>query len=323
MNNDLLKINKEKIILDQIFQSKAFNEIKLIGIAGSVGRGEKTLLDTNLNDIDLFIVAGGVDLIRKTRLEEELNRLLNTKFTDITFYTERKFNNEVNSDVISQFWFDTLKGSYILYKDDSFNYEKERYLNKKYRVKINSSYTVFFTRLWCLMGPYRIIEYKFLVRDFDLAFYQLKKAISAVIDAVLIKEMIYDTPIKQEKLIKFTKTNFYLANTELVDDVLMYYTQNNLIVEDIYEVYRKVLDLYLLCRDYIFGKNSLIKVLFMIDYKFPLKLILMKHKSKKIRQYIERYNLLLQLKEMLEGNLSKSEITDIADKLDKIYNEAF
>lgn len=308
---------------DIIFNADAFNNIKLVAISGSIGRKEKSIEDTDLNDVDFFVVAEKCDFVKKKFAEEELNMLLKTEFTDITFIKEKKLLNILLRREISQFLFDTLKGHINIYYDHEFYKKFEKFIKRNYEVEYKSALIVFFTRLWSLIGPFGIKYHDFYIRNDKIATYQIKKAISAIIDSILIHEKFYKFPNKDIKINDFKKTSFYKENYVLVDKVISIYTDVNKIDIIDKEIYKNVLELYLKCRDQLFENKSLIQLICIMDKKYFIKRILFKSKAKIILQYIERYKTLLTINEFLNENLGDEEVNKLSSTMEKIYKEAF
>ncbi|MDR3258857.1 MAG: hypothetical protein LBT51_04490, partial [Fusobacteriaceae bacterium] len=90
------KLKEEKIfdiLKTLILNANIFKNLKCIGIMGSIGRKEKSILISNLNDVDFFVIADEADQNKKIELEKKLNDFLGTTYTDILFVTLNKIKN--------------------------------------------------------------------------------------------------------------------------------------------------------------------------------------------------------------------------------------
>jgi len=274
-----------------IFSSNVFSDISYIGITGSIGRGEKDINDDNINDIDFIVIASSCNYNKKYLLDKELQKITNTRFTDILYLNDKKFIAKVKKIYIEQYLFDFIFGNLPIYSKINL----EQYKNINYKISLISAKDVLFTRLWALIAPFKIENNNLTHRD-DLYFsmYQLKKAYSAIIDAVLIKENLYNSPQKSIKVLIFKQSSFYQSHFEVIKLV-----EYDKFQEFNIEVYRNVLYLYdVLIQELIGSKLSYLN--------FPRKIILLKSifvssLKKYIDDMIIKYNLITDLKNYLDG----------------------
>lgn len=253
----MIKI-KKKLIEEEckkrILNSNVFKNIELIGICGSIGRKEKNIEEKNLNDVDFFVVATEVNWKEKIKLEKNLNEYLNTKYTDISFIKLKNYLKIINSRNISQFYYDMIYGTTILYNRLTILIPyKER------TVDMLSLYIVYLTRLWCLIGPYNFLDEKIICRNKSFAEYQLKKAISALIDGVLINEKKYKSPFRRIKINNIKETEYYRKN-KLFKEIIEKYEKDK--IKLTLETYKKVIMIYKNFGNEIFIYQNIYFILF-------------------------------------------------------------
>ena len=179
-------------IKEVIIESKAFSNIEYIGIAGSIGRGEKSIFDDELNDIDFIVVGKIEDEKIKSQIEKRLCCITNTEYTDITVIN-RKLINE-NFSVIHQYLFDFINGNVDIYSSNSLKYEMTKLREKKIRITRFSIINLFITRSFCLDVNITNNDESYFFR------YQLRKVILAYIDSFLIYLGEYKTTTCQKKI---------------------------------------------------------------------------------------------------------------------------
>jgi hypothetical protein len=168
-----------------------------------------------------------------------------------------------------------------------------------------SMYGVYLTRMWCMIGPYDyILTKKIETKNLEFATYQYKKAISAIIDAVLIKESIYNNIMKTDKINDFRISNYYKKNAILCDKLIFLYQQNGWLLN--YNLYMLLLKIY-----YQFGIEIFMNKIMLIEVtnKKPWK-ILKWINFKLIKKYYFRYFYfkkiaMLLLKEDIHSNKIK------------------
>ena len=298
-----------------IKESGAFGGIKVIGITGSVGKGEKRIVESLCNDIDFFIIADSCVIKKKKRIESGLRKISKTKFTDILFLRTLTFRYQIRKKRVDQYIFDLLKGSLILDSAPDFKRLFSEARNKKYEISSRSAAVVLLTRLWGLTGPYKADGGKILPLDFSLTSYQMKKALSAIVDAVLIFERLYSDPLTKAKIKNFRQTKFYLNNKKDFDFLLDVYAQEE--KKDFEATYRRLVDIYLAALKYVYKKE--INTIF--DYPVRKTLLLSLVRSderKRIALDIQRYKAL-----KLIAAFYSSGDHSIADKLSYLFKTIF
>ena len=190
-----------KIILSQPGSS----DIHLIGVAGSIGRGEKAVSDKNLNDVD-FVVVKDTELRNKNVIERELNKLFGTKYTDILILSRKRFISRFSKRCISQSDYDLIRELAPYYLS---GWMKERIYNisprPNQKVILSSAVAVLATRGWILAKE------NWSVFDSLNISLQLRKFGSAIVDAVLIVEGKYFAGTRYEKIKAFSNTQFFLV----------------------------------------------------------------------------------------------------------------
>lgn len=314
MCNEQELLNKYKNL---ILNSSAFKGLKIIGITGSIGRGEKSIVDENLNDIDFFVIANSCNLYRKLAIENKLKKLTNTHFTDILFLKTRKFKKNLRANLIDQYLLDLITGSRLLYGRDDFVKIFESAKEIKYEVSHQSAIAILLTRLWCLTGPYSIRKSKIVPFKEEFTFYQMRKAIGAIIDAILIHEKLYCSPYLELKMENFLTSRFYKENKMSTDLLLEFYSGK---IEDFERIYNILITMYLLAIDQIIGKdiNSYLS--------FPLKKtlflsVIRKNQRKNIKQIIKRYNTLKLVHQFFIEKGERSILNELSLLFREIYAE--
>lgn len=279
----------EKELLDKctslIQDSSAFKRVKIIGITGSVGRGEKNILDEGLNDVDFFVMADSYDLKRKLELEKKLKDLTKAPFTDILFLRTAKIIKQLKRRFIEQYLYDLIKGYLILCAKNEIPNLVEKAKHKEYKVSKRSGISVLLTRLWCLTGPYRVEKFKIIPLNVNFTLYQMRKAISAIVDAILIHEDLYCSPYLELKMNGFLTSRFYKANRASMDLLLEFHKG---LTSDFGRIYKKLINNYLLAMNYVIGKD------FSSYLQFPMKKMLLlsifrQNQRNYIKQMIKRY----------------------------------
>ncbi|SMY17008.1 hypothetical protein [Photobacterium aquimaris] len=193
-----------------IEDSSSFENLAVIAVIGSIGRGDKELNTPNLNDVDLLVIASGFNKDKKNILEKDLNKLLGTKYTDILVLSENKFLSYLKREFVSQSIYDLIRDFKIIKIISDSSYLNECSINPQ-KVELSSAMTVITTRGWALWSE----ENQSAIKKSSLsANYQLSKFISAIIDCSLILDGLYSGGCKDEKLMEFYKTKFYMGLKE-------------------------------------------------------------------------------------------------------------
>ena len=161
-----------------IKNSRAFTNIQLIGIIGSVGRGERVLGSDNLNDVDFVVVADQCDTSEKLKLEDSLNTSLNTVFSDILYLKTDTFQKIYYRKRVAQSYFDLFNDIKILFISENLSTSIDNLKIRDRTVTIDSGFSVLLTRYSAKYLDYDNPNY--------LYEYQRLKSISAVVDAHLI-----------------------------------------------------------------------------------------------------------------------------------------
>lgn len=298
-----------EMIRDIILFSEVFKKIYCIGITGSIGRKEKKIIDSNLNDVDFFVIAE--DIIKeKSQLEKKLNQILKTEFSDILYLNIKKYKKIYSMNTLEQSFYDLRLGSIYLYEKTEFREINKKIILKEYNISHRSAFTVYCTRMWCLVGAYDFNEKEgIIIKDEKFANYQVKKAISAIIDATLILNNKY-TGIKTFQKIEALKTTkFYFKYQEYYNKILDIYLNKDFKVTE--KDYIQILDIYL-----FFGELILkYKLLFWELIKNKPYIILKKNNFILIRTYMRRYFYLKKIYSLLLKNKF--------DKRIKIYMTLF
>jgi hypothetical protein len=231
-----------------ILESNVFNNIIYIGITGSIGRGEKSITDKCINDVDFFVIADNVNPILKLQLEKKLQEITKTIFTDILYLNTKKISKKLKNHTIDQYLFDIIHGNMKLYSNSNL---LDSTKNNNYTLSLLSAKEVLLSRLWALVVPYSIQDNILLpIKNETFSLYQMKKAYSAIIDAVLILEEQYSSPLKSIKLINFRKTKFYLKYKKENDLLLSYtYQKYNL------DIFKSLILLYKIVIHNLIGKE--------------------------------------------------------------------
>ena len=297
--NGIDRFLEEKIykkIKDMIFSSNIFKEIYAVFIAGSIGRKEKKIIDKNLNDVDFYVVAKKM-IKDKKELEEKLNLFFKTRFTDISFISLKQYRRIYSKTYLEQIFYDINRGAVYLYESLKFKKMRENNQSRKYKILKRSAYIVYCTRLWCLVGPYDFDEKNGIyIKDEQFAIYQIKKAISAIIDASLILCDSYNKIDKMSKIKSLKVTKYYIENIEYYKKLLEFYFKKNKKIN--LQIYSEILNMYLKFGEIILKD----KILFFELIKEKPYLILKKNNFLKIINYIRRYHHLKKIYKILLKN---------------------
>jgi len=304
---------EEKEILNKctnlILESMIFSGVEAVGIAGSVGRKEKKITNTKLNDVDFFVIANTCDFSKKIKLETNLKKITKTFFTDILFLKSSKIKKDLAKNNIPQFLYDLTKSSLILYITPAYKNIINDANNKNYKITYESAVNVIFTRLWCVTGPYTIKNNKIFPIDHTLTFYQMKKAITAIIDATLICESLYSSSYLTTKIRIFLKSQFYQNNKTEMDLLLKFFHEPRANFETTYK---------LLIKEYRSSIYYIIKNNFFGFLFYCLKLMILSLFRKR-----ERKELISTVRKIMALRLTKIFFTDkktiISKKLSNLY----
>ena len=189
--------------LETIHKSGAFDDIALIYITGSVGRANGEL-PSYLNDVDLLVVGSSFSPSRKIATETQINKLFDTRFSDIDFIEKKKFLSYSKQNNVTQYIFDLFNEGYMVYADNTVNI-----VPISRCVILDSAAGVLATRIWAKRCDFRNVN--------DIR-YQHRKFISAIIDAVLIINRSYqsgDVSFKLELLKKISTSHYEFLINEL------------------------------------------------------------------------------------------------------------
>lgn len=290
-----------------IIDSNIFTNIQYIGITGSVGRGEKDIDDKDINDIDFVVIANSCDLSKKTTLDRELQEITGKKFTDILYLNQKKFIKKISSNSIEQYLFDFIMGNKKIYS----LIDIDKYKKIKFKVSRISAIDVLMTRLWALICPFYFYDGIILPRQEYIKFslYQLKKSLSAIIDAILIIEEKYSSPLKIDKEILLRQTEFYRINSSSIDALL---SEDFLNFNS--DIYRKIFTIYHEILTNLVGDKLHI-------FNFPHKKIIIKSLINKnslayIKSMQEKYHLMIDVASYFNGKkIDFRKFNNINDKL--------
>ena len=189
---NIMKSAIKSLILD----SQVFRGVILVAAGGSVGTLEKRLDEID-NDLDLFVVADAV-VGDVTLLEARLNALVGTKYSDIKFYNTQRFIRLAAQHRVSQCDFDNLHSKFYFYGE----FPKAPVYGIR-TVKFSSAATVLLTRLWCVLSCSHMGEDFNIVRsELNFCELQLRKAVSAIVDSLLIYHGLYVSEPRQAKALR-------------------------------------------------------------------------------------------------------------------------
>ncbi|MCG8584006.1 MAG: hypothetical protein MI757_04760 [Pirellulales bacterium] len=245
-------------IVDAIRQSPAFTGLRLIGVAGSIGRGEKALSDEDLNDVDVFVVVDAFDQQALDELSATLRRLTNTEFTDVCCLKPDKLAGLGRKTRTYQYIYDTLAEHIIWYVDDAYRAQWQSTCALDLRVNTTSAAIVLNTRMWCLLAPLCWEE----DHGFGLAWddgtktrYQFAKALSAMVDANLILDGNYQCASTADKFDLFRHSKFYGSLSDHQREILESVRHKDYRDEDILALWQDLLIMYVNCRSAGKGLN--------------------------------------------------------------------
>jgi len=312
-------MHNEKEVLKKytglILNSSAFSRLAVVGIGGSIGRREKKITDENLNDVDFFVVADSCNQKRKAESEDSLRDLTKAAFTDILYFNTKKLKRKIKNKIIDQFLYDLIKSSMILYTNPNLENPLARTKNREYKISYQSAVAVLFTRLWCLTGPYTVKSRKITPINPQLTFYQMRKAISAIIDSVLILEGLYNTS-SDLKAKNFLKSDFCKKHESNIKILLNFYEGLN---EDFDSIYQLLTHYYLLTMHYVIGKD----VTNLINFPLRKKLLLAifkENERRTITQIIMRHRT-LKLINRFYKNRDEYFLRELSTLYKEIYSE--
>lgn len=196
------QFNSEKdffiYLQDRIVSSGLVSNLCLIGITGSIGRKEKSLTDSFLNDIDIFVIGDDFNAKIKEKLENELKDITNTQYTDIQFIRR---NSIKNKSQCPQYLYDIFNSKVLIYISKKYEKEWMRLVGNRMFVYKSSIITLYITREYGV----GLLKNKG-VDEFFLR-YQLRKVIIAYIESILILYKSYVSDTIFNKISIVNKTN--------------------------------------------------------------------------------------------------------------------
>ncbi len=319
---DVQNAEKEKLVVirDMIVNSFVFQGINMVGITGSIGRREKSILASDLNDVDCFVIAESRNDTRKKELEKELCRFTNTVFTDVFFLNAFKFQRILKKRIIEQSLYDLIKGHLILYTDGKFFDLFEKHINEQYIVSRRSAIEVMLARLWCLTGPYRVEDNKIVPIDSKFTLYQVKKAFGAIIDAVLICEGAYFSPGPGDKVKNFRNTKFYEKHEKSGLNILMdVYSGGGM--REFSVIHDSLVNLYLLTMKDVLKIRCSSCLIFSLKKRLLLSFF-RKGERYYIKSIMRRFRTLRMIKSFYDGNESEKDLLErLKVRFEQIYSE--
>jgi hypothetical protein len=264
-------------ILDKIVKVITNNSISecfdCLLLSGGFGRGEGSVIKENgvfspTNDFDLFAICSIIPDDKKLMdLINFIEKELNLRFFDISIIHCSVFKKIKKKPIVTQSFFDFIFGSEILWinpiRQNIFALLNNYALFKEdIKVSKESAFSVLRTRLWCLiaMTNFNMAEPFYDVNSsfgYNFFCYQIIKAASAVMDAILIIEGCYKSPKYEDKIIIFKTTSFY---KKYVPDVIIdlmqikLYNKENVQEHIDISIYNAIISLYVCAYKYITRK---------------------------------------------------------------------
>jgi len=320
---EIKRFSTSEELINTIIASGAFTAIKIIGVTGSIGRGEKELSDTQLNDVDFFVVADEADVTVKKELDLTLQEMTGTIFTDVLYISTDRFKKYIHCKTIPQFIFDIFRGSLILYIDQDFYPDILKSQDNEYSIIYDSAVAVLYTRIWCLTGPYQVHNGNICpLDDEEFTFRQMKKAITAIIDAILICEGIYNSPKWSDKLQQITGSGYYEKHKDELDTILELH--NNICSENFTFAHQNLIRQYINAINYIRSTQERY-----LEYCIKYNIIypLLSREQRRINKATKKQYQTLQLIQELYNPKTHSKDSErqkkVIEKLSILYRENY
>lgn len=196
--------------VDLIRDSDAFYKPHLIGVIGSVGRGEKAITDQNLNDVDFVVIAEECFYDEKLKLEKILNAELQTIFTDILFLKPSTvYKKYKGNQSFPQSYYDIISDLDVMWISERGIELKDIIKNCKKRPSVDSGIALILTRFYAINDE----EIKKLT-DFN---YQYCKNVKALIDGSNLVRKTYKNETLEERVrrIRDPKLHQFLTTSML------------------------------------------------------------------------------------------------------------
>ena len=269
-NNDI----KEKIdsIRRCVINSKVSDKIIALLIGGGFGRGEGSVVlvgekyETS-NDYDIFaICCDDIDSNVVNSLAKEIEEKLNLKFFGIDI-VKISFLKKLNKECkMSQSHYDFIFGTIILWTNDLYKKEniktildKLKYTSNNILIPPKSAFDVLKTRMWCIIAM-RDISNKNLYDvdfcdDYYSFYYQQVKACTAIVDAIVIADRMYNSPRFSDKLQYFQRSLFSKNyDTSLIVELIRRKIENESILKLSCDDQDNINDIYCHSIDYVVDK---------------------------------------------------------------------
>lgn len=244
-----VKLSRDLKIVSEIIFSYLGDRIIAIINYGSYGRNEGSFYKENdviltYNDYDILIVtAESVPVETIDSIKKEALSSLSIKWVDISQITV----DGLNRMKPTQFNFDLKYGSKVIYGDAEIFREIPNIESADLTLKEGE--TLFFTRLWTLLGSLNEGAFNEGVSGEDARFFrnQMAKAIYSVIDVLLIQDKAYHWSYKKrlEKILEMCyDNNDYLTLFQWAYHERMTPQDTTMKAEEVLQFYGKVHQLF-------------------------------------------------------------------------------
>lgn len=274
---DIYKVIDE--ILEKILDFPYLDKSIAVLLGGGFGRGEGSVMqkmDTFVTTNDYDIVMICVDDIQKPKIKElakHIEKNLNLNFFGIDVLTLSDFRKNLNKKQTSQSFFDLFYGNKVLWvnetkKEVNIIDSLKKYTLRSHNIYIHSAFNVLKTRMWCIIALSDYQGYKFFddqyFGSFERFYFQQVKLATAIVDAVLISDRLYDSPCFTRKLDIFKKSEFYQTNKcNIINNLIERKIYNKNIIELSIEDRNQLNELFISCVEYIISHHKM----FYLAYK--------------------------------------------------------
>ncbi|EHI59680.1 hypothetical protein [Hungatella hathewayi] len=317
----------DKILEKILFDFPNLDKAIAVLLGGGFGRGEGSVMQkrgtfVTTNDYDIVMICeDDVQKIKIKELEKNIAKNLHLNFFGIDIITLSYFRKIIDKKLVSQSFYDLLNGSKVLWinetkKDMNIIDCLKNHTIRMHDIHIHSAFDVLKTRMWCIIALYDLQENKFFDKQyfgsFERFYFQQVKLATAIVDAVLISDRLYDSPCFTRKLEIFKKSKFYQINEcYIINNLIERKIYNKNIIELTIEDRNLLIKLYCNCVEYVISNHKLLY--FVYALKNRVKKIYFKYfrKDKNCGWYLDDYRFL--------KNNNQKKLNELQRKMRGIY----